>query len=296
MSTARSFRETRALVSTRHTRQHRARDSSTGEPTRIDLRSTRAQIAARSAKPGDVPPSRVFLRFERNVVRPAFRDPKTKGYTSSVPPLLSDFVAMKNRSNLPTLFGRATAILNEHHTSLVVLQRLERECALLASDGAPARYGVPFAYAMKCWRVELAAQFAAEESDDYFATMVAEIPALAGLVQQLKREHRIILLSVDTLLALGESLPPSELKRYISSLAQHLRDHEAAERNLVREFLAHDEPPSEALAADDEYADTPPQSSDSRDFSSDDEDTDTPPRSSDSRELASDLNWRRHAR
>ena len=45
------------------------------------------------------------------------------------------------QSTLPTLFGRLTAILNEHRVAVIALHRLELECSRLGSEAELSHQG-----------------------------------------------------------------------------------------------------------------------------------------------------------
>lgn len=142
---------------------------------------------------------------------------------------------MKSASPLPTLFGRFTAILKDHDHLSVTLRLLQRMCGALEAEHVPSELSPPLLF--RALLADLREHFAAEESADYFGTVVEEAPALAPQIAALKWEHLQFLATVEKLLGSAESHDdwPSLVqptKQLVAELAQHERLESALLRQL----------------------------------------------------------------
>lgn len=145
---------------------------------------------------------------------------------------------MTSPEALPSLFGRFTAILKDHDHLKGTLRRLRQMSSaldacqqLLPSALAPERL-------VKELRADLVEHFAAEESEEYFGTVVDEAPALGPRIDALVEEHGLMLELVDHLLELA-----SERRRWPAlpartrQLVAQLEAHERAESALLGELF-----------------------------------------------------------
>lgn len=140
--------------------------------------------------------------------------------------------------SMPSLFGRFTAILKDHEhlgTTLLELKALCRalddEAPALAQELEPRRL-------LSELKTELGQHFGAEESGDYFGTVVAEDPKLEREISALKQEHANMLGAVEALLELANDprrwlLLPGPTRLLITQLERH----EGAESKLLRDFF-----------------------------------------------------------
>jgi len=139
--------------------------------------------------------------------------------------------------SMPSLFGRFTAIWKDHEHLGTALRELTALCAVLEEDGAvPPALAPPRLFAALA--AELKQHFAAEESADYFGTVVDEEPELAAEIAALKSEHATLLGAVDVLskLAADQGRWP-HLPAPTRLLILQLKRHEGAESQLLRSFF-----------------------------------------------------------
>jgi hemerythrin len=147
---------------------------------------------------------------------------------------------MPTTLTIPTLFGRATAVLGEHANLHRILDRL-RDLRTKVGDGRaeprPDRRQL-----MQEFREQLCAHFAAEEDDGYFGMLVSASPALSTEVARLRREHEEFLLLVQRLVMLAESDGDrEEFAVALSGFLDRFNAHEHAENLLLQEFFLRDE-------------------------------------------------------
>lgn len=144
---------------------------------------------------------------------------------------------MSLSQSMPSLFGRFTAIWKEHEHLGTTLRELKALCAAL-EDGQGVPQSLEPAGLFVALEVDLKQHFTAEESDDYFGTVMAEDPGLELEIAALKSEHATMLNAVDMLVHLAADpgrwahLPgPTRL------LITQLERHEGSESKLLRRFF-----------------------------------------------------------
>ncbi len=138
-------------------------------------------------------------------------------------------------SNMPALFGRATAVLGEHARLHVTLGRLRHWCVEGQElDAEPALQEL-----LDEFTLELEAHFAAEEDEGYFGTLITAFPTAAEAVERLRRDHMLFLGTVRALrdMAAAPSQPP-ELATALGALLDELGRHENDESLLMRRYFS----------------------------------------------------------
>ena len=140
--------------------------------------------------------------------------------------------------SMPSLFGRFTAIWKDHEHLGTTLRELKALCGAL-EDGQGVPQPLEPARLFLALEVDLKQHFTAEESDEYFGTVLAEDSGLELEIDALKSEHATMLSAVDMLLQLAADperwahLPgPTRL------LITQLERHEGSESKLLRSFFS----------------------------------------------------------
>jgi hypothetical protein len=140
--------------------------------------------------------------------------------------------------SMPSLFGRFTAILKEHDHLGTTLRQLKALCFALENGDRDLPQELDPRGLLTDLRTDLGRHFGAEESDDYFGTVIAEDPQLEAEIAALKAEHATMLGAVDVLVQLASDparwthLPgPTRL------LVMQLERHEGSESKLLRSFF-----------------------------------------------------------
>lgn len=144
---------------------------------------------------------------------------------------------MSTAPPLPTLFGRFTAILKDHDHLSVTLRQLQKMCAALEAGHVPDDPSPPLLFQELL--ADLSEHFAAEESPDYFGTVVEEAPALAPRIAALKWEHLGFLATVERLLRSAQR-PDAwpGLLEPTKQLVFALGEHERLESALLRQLFS----------------------------------------------------------
>jgi hypothetical protein len=140
---------------------------------------------------------------------------------------------------LPSLFGRFTALHRDHHHLDGLVKKLSTMCDALSErpDVAPPPELDP-AQLIPEWGIDLSRHFAAEEGMRYFGTLVAERPALASAIGDLRADHTAMLEAIERLLQLAPDRERrDELVLGTRDLLDRFRAHERAENQLLREFF-----------------------------------------------------------
>lgn len=139
---------------------------------------------------------------------------------------------------LPSLFGRLTAVWLDHGELAALLPRIEEMCRLLdagTTDLPPALRPGRLAENLAA---RLVRHFEAEEASGYFSTMVRDEPALLPAIVGLKADHVAMLDEIQALGRMASDIGQwGELSRRARRLVEFLREHEAAESDLMRRFL-----------------------------------------------------------
>ena len=137
---------------------------------------------------------------------------------------------------IPTLFGRATAVLGDHARLHVLLDQLRK---IANPEEGPALELELELFALVCeFEKKLSEHFAAEEDDGYFGTLTATVPALAGEVDRLCNEHDEFALMVQALVQLSrsaEDIGPFRLA--LKDFLERFRAHELAETRVLQTFF-----------------------------------------------------------
>lgn len=150
-------------------------------------------------------------------------------------PVLALRPFMSRSLSLPTLFGRATAVLGEHPTFDRTIHRLRELCDVLGDEAAPP-------ISERCRLMDellsrMHAHFAAEETD-YFATLISACPSVAANVNELSREHREFMTDAQWLrAAFDRDVPITEIQPKLASFIERFIKHEQTETLLLQEFL-----------------------------------------------------------
>src|SRR5438105_2143976 len=139
---------------------------------------------------------------------------------------------------LPSLFGRFTAIFQDHDRFAETLRSLRATCAALEAGNVEFPGELTPAKLLRDLEHELARHFKSEESDEYFGTLVTEAPELYWPVAGLVVEHRTMLRSAQVLAEIAEgSHRWLELPQATRALLSQLEQHERAESKLLRQVL-----------------------------------------------------------
>lgn len=135
---------------------------------------------------------------------------------------------------LPSLFGRFTAILKDHDHLGTTMRHLRAMSAALDAKLALPPELAPEQLCAKL-RADLAAHFGAEESLDYFGVVADEAPSLALRIGSLKQEHAAMLYAADALCKLAEERSEwGLLADSARKLVGELERHERSESTLLR--------------------------------------------------------------
>jgi hemerythrin len=136
-------------------------------------------------------------------------------------------------ASLPTLFGRATAILGEHDQLHGTVVDLRAECLTLRAGQAPTESDLTDS--LRDLLRRLRRHFAREESDGYFGTLIE-----AGLnldVARLETEHTEMIDTLLELLKIAETGDTPRAARGLLGLLEQFEAHEQRETQLMQEFL-----------------------------------------------------------
>jgi len=137
----------------------------------------------------------------------------------------------------PSLFGRITAVEDDHGALLAMLGRLRAHHVSLLLD--PPETDSSLAPLVEELKIRLVAHFAAEENDNYFGSLVTQNPFLRDPVEELRSDHRRIERAVTDLQdAVWRGGAARLLATHLGNLLERLQDHERRESIVVREFLS----------------------------------------------------------
>ncbi len=145
---------------------------------------------------------------------------------------------MPSFSNLPALFGRATAVLGEHAELHVTLGKLRQWCVLDHDfEHLSALHEL-----LDEFETQLETHFAAEEDEGYFGTLQTAFPTSSEAVEKLRAEHVVFLGTVRALrgMAAASSRTP-ELTATLRALLDDLGRHERTESALIRQYFSEGE-------------------------------------------------------
>lgn len=145
---------------------------------------------------------------------------------------------MTQSAALPSMFGRFTAILQDHEHLGTTLKQLRSMCAALEA-APPLLAAVAPLELLEDLAGDLSRHFAAEEADSYFGTIVDEAPPLAARIAQLTTEHTAMLGAIIALCRFADDTSRyRELASAARQLLAQLERHERDESLLMRELLA----------------------------------------------------------
>ena len=148
-------------------------------------------------------------------------------------------VSHASKRVLPSLFGRLTAVWLDHGELTALLPRIEEMCRLLDAGGTDLPPALHPARLAENLSARLVRHFEAEEASGYFTTMVREEPALLPTIVALKADHVAMLDETRALARMaGDVGQWEELSARARRLVRFLREHEAAEADLMRRFLS----------------------------------------------------------
>lgn len=140
---------------------------------------------------------------------------------------------------LPSLFGRFTAIFRDHDHLAKTLRHLRAMCASLDDRETPLPADLAPDVLIIDLRRHLGEHFAAEETDDYFGTVVEESPELASEIAGLKWEHMTMLRAADMLCDIArEPARWDQLSVPTRELIGQLERHERSENRLLRSLFS----------------------------------------------------------
>jgi hypothetical protein len=146
---------------------------------------------------------------------------------------------MVNYPELPSLFGRFTALHRDHHHLDGVVKNLTAMCdALSAQPDVDPPPELDPEKLIPEWGVDLSRHFSAEEGMRYFGTLVTERPALAVAISELRADHTAMLEAIENLLRLApEKARREELVKQTRDLLDRFKNHERSESQLLRQFF-----------------------------------------------------------
>jgi hypothetical protein len=146
---------------------------------------------------------------------------------------------MVTHHELPSLFGRFTALQRDHQHLDGLVQKLSAMCdALGQHPGVALPPELDPETLIPEWGVDLSRHFSAEEGMRYFGTLVTERPALAAAIADLRADHTAMLEAIEELLRLApERARRDDLAKRTRELLERFRNHERSENQLLRQFF-----------------------------------------------------------
>jgi hypothetical protein len=146
---------------------------------------------------------------------------------------------MSTRAATPSLFGRFTAIQQQHSQLSRLSSELHAMCAALeAEPPLPLPVELSPRRLIAEWSRELSSHFETEEGLSYFGTLAAERPDLSFRIGDLRADHTAMLEAIEALSGLaGDERRHRELGLRTRELLRRFQVHEAAESALLQEFF-----------------------------------------------------------
>lgn len=127
------------------------------------------------------------------------------------------------------------AVLDDHAGLMGAAKKLRELCA------AVPRGALSWVGPIEEFRARLLAHFAAEETDDFFGSLVRQ-PGLLTRVHRLQAEHADLAFAADCLVTLARTEGrKSDLAARVVRFLDRFEVHEHAENALLRQFLLTDE-------------------------------------------------------
>lgn len=140
--------------------------------------------------------------------------------------------------SMPSLFGRFTAILKDHDNLGTTLRELKALCFALEDGRRDLPPELEPQRLLTALKTDLGQHFGAEESADYFGTVIAEDPKLEAEIAALKAEHATMLGAVEVLVQLAADRARwTHLPGPTRLLVMQLERHEGSESKLLRSFF-----------------------------------------------------------
>lgn len=140
--------------------------------------------------------------------------------------------------SMPSLFGRFTAILKDHDHLGITLRELKALCSALDDGRDELPRELEPGRLLSALQTDLAQHFSAEESEEYFGTVVAEDPQLRAEIDTLKAEHATMLDTVGALVEIAaDPARWTDLCGPTRRLVMQLERHEGSESKLLRSFF-----------------------------------------------------------
>lgn len=146
---------------------------------------------------------------------------------------------MVTQRELPSLFGRFTALHRDHQHLDGLVQKLSAMCDALGDrPDLPPPPELDPKRLIPEWGIDLSRHFAAEEGIRYFGALVAEQPALSAAIGDLRADHAAMLDAIERLLELAPHEDRrEELVLATRELLTRFRLHERAETQVLGEFF-----------------------------------------------------------
>jgi len=138
------------------------------------------------------------------------------------------------------LLCNGAAVLAEHDALRATVARMRGLCDALSDENRPPL--VEIDRLLNRFSADLSANFATEEQDGYFASLVAARPECDALVAHLHAEHVLLSDAIDTLrnrARTGRKNP--QLGVLLGRTLDQFQAHERAENRLLQEFFLLDD-------------------------------------------------------
>jgi hypothetical protein len=148
---------------------------------------------------------------------------------------------MRPSDPLPSLFGRFTAISDEHEHLLTTLRRLADICTAIDSDERELVTELQPRRVIAELSTYLQHHFQIEEAPEYFGAVAAERPALVTRIADLRAEHTALLERAARVQSLGDEWLWQDFAPAARELIEALRAHERLESALLDEFFSRDD-------------------------------------------------------
>jgi hypothetical protein len=143
-------------------------------------------------------------------------------------------------STLATELSGLVAAVRSDHTTLNELSFRLRELCVSLLDGDRKCDSDPGGL-IEEFESELIPHFAAEQAEEFFASLATEKPWMLKRVERLQEEHRQMADAIDPLLELARDDPGPGLALRLSNFLDSFDEHERAENALMQEFFLLDE-------------------------------------------------------
>jgi hypothetical protein len=132
-------------------------------------------------------------------------------------------------------------MLRQHESVLADVDRLELLVGSPPSDVSPARLRELMLGDAESLRTDLARHFAHEEEGGYLQVVLDTHPGMERRIEKLRSDHGTILRSLDAVTMGAGEIPMDDLRRELRAALSLLREHEAAETELMHQTVIQDE-------------------------------------------------------